>query len=167
MSLQRFHNILSPSSVCSNTVAVVALTTLLFLCMPPAVTMEMIDTYHLPEDVGGCFPVLQDGSPPGSPYYPDEADCNCYYACTRYKTAMRMCCPADLWWNQTAHKCLYHTDFPLRQQVICDQKRQRKGERTLDTRCSGSMVSTLDTSCSGSTFDIRAVYTHSGDALSV
>lgn len=83
-----------------------------------------VDMYHTPMDSLKCNNPLQDGSP----YFEDNADCNCYYVCSKQRNAIKMCCPSGLWWDQSARRCLFGREFTLRKQARCLQLARRKGK---------------------------------------
>ena len=53
------------------------------------------------------------------PWYEDPDDCNCYYVCDMYGGMVRMCCPADLWFDSNTMNCHYWFSFTEQKQSQC------------------------------------------------
>ena len=71
-------------------------------------------------------PVPFDDKSPWQYWYADPENCNSYFVCDKEQNAVRMLCPAGLWWDDVTKTCMYVENFQPKHQADCLQK--LKGE---------------------------------------
>ena len=92
----------------------------LFLLLPASLLATSV--FKFPQErqlIEPLVPQCPENFDEVKPWYEDPNDCNCYYVCDMYGGMVRMCCPADLWFDPKTMNCHYIFSFTKEKQAKC------------------------------------------------